>query len=173
MEIFRPKKMNKIFIALIIFLTLFLISDQAVAQESCGKLAKINYRNLESLLQEIVLSKPQHVELNDSFKKAEKENQSQQNFMMKRIMEAQSDGKVTLNMKDMLKDDGRSDFFTVKTKVEELARDEFRKIIATSFSDSYDIIIEENWNKEILYSKCPIQDITAQIRQHILTQEHK
>ena len=157
----------------LVFVIFFQIINPVSAQDACNKIAKINYRDVERLLIDKVLLFPQNKELSDSFRKAEEANKASQDLMMQRMVKAQKDGKLTLDMNDVIKNDGQSDFYAIKSKVEQLAREEFEKIIATSFSDSYDIVIEDGWNKQILYTKCALSDITHQFRQGLIAPVNK
>ncbi len=145
----------------LVILLILCVQNFCFAEKTSISVAKIQFREVEPLLLELVFSKPENKELKDSYQTYKELEDS----MMRKALEMQETGEF--NPMDFTETFSSSNMDEQK-KIENLVKGELIVLIEKLFGKQYQVIISESYQDNILYTDIVIPDITANIRQYLL-----
>ena len=148
----------KPYISLIAFIALF--TSSLVAAESVLSVAKVDYREIDDLLEMAVLSNPAHKDLREEYLTQKKKSEDAQKKMQEAIMRGEKINPMEAASQMMSR---RS-----KEKVSRLCQKYLLKVIEETFKGKYKIILKNGYDGAILYTEVPIEDVTDILRQELL-----
>lgn len=146
------------------FIVLFLISSITVslsAEEPKVHVAKIDYRKIKNLLEEVVLAKTENKMLSSRYKAMKDKARANQKKMQLALMKGEKINPMEAAASAM---SNRKD----KKSVEVLCERYLLLEIEKSFAGKYEIILKSDYNSPLLYTKIAIDDVTDIIRQKLL-----
>jgi len=126
------------------------------AQDNSVAVARIDYSEVEGLIEDVVLSQPENKKLGERFKARRAKSEE----LQKKMQEAMMRGEKINPMEASLGMMGES---RVDKKVEQL-------VIEKTVGDKYQIVFKSSYTSSLLYTKIAIDDITDLIRQELLRQ---
>ena len=141
-----------------------LIAPLVSAEDQMVHIAKLDYSQVEVLLEEVVFSRPENKELGDRHRAKNRKFSD----AMEKIQQAIANGEkynpmdVGFDMMDMGSDD--------KKRLEILSEKLLLEIIEKSVGEKYQVILKSDFKSSVLYTKIAIDDITAMVRQELLKQ---
>ena len=149
----------KIFLsALVVLLTsISLVSAQAVS------IARIDYAEVDELVEAVVLSRPENKEIAERFKAQKAKEEALQKKMQEAIMNGE---KVDLTAAAT----GMIPQSRDRKKIETLCEKHLLAVIEKTLGDEYDIILKSSYTSSLLYTRVAIDDVTDLIRQELLRQ---
>ena len=158
----------KIFVTYLI--TFLAISSFSYGEGSKVSVAKVDYSEIEKLVEELVLGRPENKELGTRFKAARKKSEEAQERMQKAIMNGEK-------INPMEAASGFMHQSGDKKKVETICEKYVLNLIGEVFEGKYQIILKEGYRSSLLYTEIPIDDVTSILRQELLkklpTEERK
>jgi hypothetical protein len=116
-------------------------------------IAKVDFRELEALLQEVAFAKPENHEIRDKYL-ASKERER-----------AMLSGE--LDFEEAARGFGL-DRMDISNTVETLVLGELIFLIEDIFGDRYQLVVSDSYGRGIIYTEIAIPDITPNIRQRLL-----
>lgn len=149
-----------------LYIIVICLSVSVATAEELASVAKVDFDVLQPLLLDVAFSRPQNKELKTQHLTSKKKHDD----MMKKIMEAQRVGK-RIDPYEMAGAMGAPSEHDSKKQVENLARAELILIIEKLYKNKYQLVISKTYKDSILYATCPIPDITASIKQHLLKEK--
>ena len=123
------------------------------AEEAAIRIAKVDMRALEPLLLEVAFAKPENHDVRDRYAASQERER------------ALMSGEVKL---DEAMAASMSDMFELKQKVDDMARGELILLIEALFGGRYQVVVDDGFDKGVLYTEVAIPDITPNIRQELL-----
>ena len=146
------------------FLVVMLLAfSPAVAQDSATSIAKVDYSEIEDLVEAVVLSRPENKELGERFKSQEAKAQESQKQMQQAIMAGEKIDLRAAGVGAM----GRS---KESKEVNLLCEKYLLEVIEKLLGDKYQVVLKDNYRSSLLYTKIAIDDVTVLVRQELLKQ---
>jgi len=153
----------KSFISLLTLLVL--LTSSAVAEKAVLSVAKVDYREIDDLLELVVLSNPDHKKLREEYLSQKKKSEEAQKKMQEAIMKGEKINPMAAASQMMNR--GNRD------KVSQLCQKYLLSLIEETFKGKYKIILKDGYSGAILYTEIPIEDITDILRQELLKKSPK
>jgi len=143
------------------FALLLVLCPMAAAQDV--SIARVDYSEVESLLEKVVLSDPANAKLSERFKEQEAKSEQLQKNMQESIMKGEAINPMDAAAGMMFESKDRE-------KVELLCEKRLLDIIEKTVGDDYPVVLKTGYDKSVLFTKIPIDDVTDLIRQELLRQ---
>lgn len=147
----------------LLFLTVFAFAPLLHAQETAAKIAKIDYSEIDDLLELVVLARPENKNLSERYIEQQKKQKEAQEKMQEAIMSGEKINPMEAASGMM---HSRADRKKVGLLCDKLVLELIEKVVA----DKYQIVLKSDYRSSLLYSKVEIDDITNLIRQELLRQ---
>ncbi len=152
--------------SLFTFLAFFaIITLPITAQESSVSIAKVDYSEVNDLLESVVLAIPEHKNLRDAYLLEKKKSKDAQNKMQEAIMKGEKINPMEAGMHMMNRDNSN--------KVSQLCQKYLLTLIEDIFKGKYKIILKDDYRSSILYTEVAIEDVTDILRQELLKKSHQ
>ena len=146
------------------FLVVMLFAfSPVVAQDSTTSIAKVDYSEIEDLVEAVVLSRPENKELGERFKAQEAKAQESHKQMQQAIMAGEKIDLRAAGVGAM----GRS---KESKEVNLLCEKYLLEVIEKLLGDKYQVVLKDNYRSSLLYTKIAIDDVTVLVRQELLKQ---
>ena len=146
-----------------LILTLLYTTSFALANEK-PRIAQVDYSEINSLLEQIILKKPENKKLAERYLDKQKKNKEHQDKMQKAIFSGEKFNPMEMAEALMDNTSSRED----DKKVEQQCAKYLIAIIEKKFKDDYDVILKKEYRSNLLYTQIPIEDITEILRQELL-----
>ena len=140
-----------------------MFTSVASAQDDSVAVARIDYSEVEGLIEDVVLSQPENKKLGERFKARRAKSEELQKKMQEAIMKGEKINPMEASLGMM----GES---RVDKKVEQLCEKQLLEVIEKTVGDKYQIVFKSSYTSSLLYTKIAIDDITDLIRQELLRQ---
>lgn len=151
---------------LCVILIVLALCANARAEEESVKVAKINFYEIQPLLIDLVLSRPENKDLKTKYQVYKEKERIQGEEWMKKSLAAQKTGELRIPM------DATSEYdfegYETQARVIDLARTELIRIIQEIFKDQYQLVIQGASTEDIIYTNISISDITPNVRQYLM-----
>jgi len=148
-----------------LFVLLALFTSSVVAQKEALSVAKVDYDQIDDLLELVVLSNPDHKKLREEYVAQKKKSAAAQKKMQEAIMKGEKINPMEAASQMMNR--GNRD------KVSQLCQKYLLTLIEDTFKGKYKIILKDGYRGAILYTEVPIEDITDILRQELLKKSPK
>ena len=131
------------------------------AEKTSVTVAKVDYGEIEDLLTTVVLNGEGNEELKERYLTKKQSAKDAQEKMQASIMKGEgvNPGEAALSF---LHDDED------RRKVELLCQKHLLELIEQEFAGKYDLIFKDDYRSSLIYTKSPVDDITAVVRQELL-----
>lgn len=146
---------------IITLLTFIALIASSVAEEPAVSVAKVDFDEIDDLLETVVLNKPEHKKLRDEYLAEKKKSESSQRKMQEAIMKGEKINPMEAGVKML-------SFYKNRKKTSQLCQKYLLEIIEETFKGKYKIILKEDYKSSILYTEVAIEDITDTLRQELL-----
>ena len=143
------------------FALLLVLCPMAAAKDV--SIARVDYSEVESLLEKVVLSDPANAKLSERFKEQEAKSEQLQKNLQESIMKGEAINPMDAAAGMMFESKDRE-------KVELLCEKRLLDIIEKTVGDDYPVVLKTGYDKSVLFTKIPIDDVTDLIRQELLRQ---
>jgi len=140
---------------------LLLTMSAASAEETSVAVARVDYGEIEDLLTTVALNVEGNEELRDRYHAKKQAAKVAQEKLHASIMrgEGVNPGEAALSF---LNDDED------QKKVEQLCQKHLLELIEKTFAGKYDLIFKDGYRSSLIYTKAPVDDITAVVKQELL-----
>lgn len=146
------------------FLVALLFSSSAIlASEASTKVAKIDYDEIDDLVESVVLAHPQNKELGERYREQVSKAKALQKKMQDAIMKGEKINPMEAAGSMMHQSNDRK-------KVEMLCEKHLLTVVESVFGDKYDVILKDDYRSSLIYTKVVIDDVTILIKQELLKQ---
>ncbi len=133
----------------------------SLAAESQTTVAKINYSEIQALLEAVVLSAPGNQELEKQYKAAKSEQKAAERRMQKALMNGE-------RFDPLEAASGVLNRFSGEPKILLLCEKRLVEVVEQLFKDKYDLILKGGYRSSLLYSRIAIDDVTSLVKQQLL-----
>ena len=123
--------------------------------------AKVDYSEIDDLLERVVLSKPENKELGERYFLQKKRSQEQQKKMQEAIMRGEKINPMEAAAGFMNQSEDNEE-------VENLCQKHLLILMEKLFSSKYDLVFKEGYSSSLLYTKIAVDDVTDLLRQELL-----
>lgn len=139
---------------------LMLTMSAFAAEETSVTVAKVDYGEMEDLLTTVVLNVEGNEELRERYNSKKQAAKEAHEKMQAAIMKGEdvNPGEAALSF---MHDDED------KKKVEQLCQKHLLELIEQTFKGKYDLIFKDDYRSSLIYTKMPIDDITALVKQEL------
>ncbi len=142
---------------------LLLALPPAYSQDAKTRVAKVDYSEVESLVETVVLAKPENRELGERFKAQVAKIEEAQKQMQKAILSGEKFNPLEASL-------GMHGESRESKKVDALCEKHLLELIETTFEGKYDIILRESYHSSLLFTRIAIDDVTVILKQELLKQ---
>ena len=148
---------------LTLLLALTLAISVAPAADDAISVAKINFSEIEDLLQTVVLARPEHEQLRTRFEAGEAKSDAAQMKMQEAIMKGEKIGPMAAASNILSQSADRK-------QVETLCEKHLIELLEKLFNEKYDLVLKESYRSSLLYTRVAIDDVTNLVKQELLKQ---
>lgn len=150
---------------LCVILIVLALCGNTWAEEESVKVAKLNFYEIQPLLIDLVLSRPENKDLKTKYQAHKEKERIRGEEWMKKSLQAHKTGELKIPMPA-----GAYDFegYETEKKVTDLAKAELIRIIQEIFKGQYQLIIQDPTHDVIIYTNIAISDITPNVRQYLM-----
>ncbi len=131
------------------------------AEETSVTVARVDYGEIDDLLTTVVLNVEGNEELRERYNAKKQAAKVAQEKMQASIMKGEGVNPEEAALSYMNDDEDQK-------KVEQLCQKHLLELIEQTFAGKYDLIFKDDYRSSLIYTKTPVDDITAVVKQELL-----